>query len=76
VILHISNYSYGDDIVGGSIQKFPDWPPGAKTENGTGLCHWVQLNRYFMSQSSEFCRHNPLRCFSRIVCCCCCCLYL
>jgi hypothetical protein len=23
-----------------------------------------------MSQSSEFCRHNPLRCFSSSVCCC------
>jgi hypothetical protein len=25
----------------------------------------VQLYRYFVSQSSEFCRHNPLCCFSR-----------
>jgi len=24
----------------------------------------VQLYRYFMSQSSELCRHNPLCCFS------------
>jgi len=24
----------------------------------------VQLYRYFVSQSSEFCRHNPLCCFS------------
>jgi len=24
----------------------------------------VQLYRYFMSQSGEFCRHNPLCCFS------------
>jgi hypothetical protein len=23
----------------------------------------VQLYRYFVSQSSEFCRHNPLCCF-------------
>jgi hypothetical protein len=23
----------------GIIQKFPDWPPGAKTANGTALCH-------------------------------------
>jgi hypothetical protein len=21
------------------IQKFPDWPPGARTANGTALCH-------------------------------------
>jgi hypothetical protein len=21
------------------IQKFPDWPPGARTVNGTALCH-------------------------------------
>jgi hypothetical protein len=25
--------------VGGCIQKFPDWPPGARTANGTALCH-------------------------------------
>jgi hypothetical protein len=24
---------------GGCIQKFPDWPPGARTANGTDLCH-------------------------------------
>jgi hypothetical protein len=43
---------------------FPDWPPGARTANDTALCHYVQLYRYFMSQSSEFYRHNPLCCFS------------
>jgi hypothetical protein len=32
----------------------------------------VQLYRYFVSQSSEFCRHNPLYCFLTSVCCCCC----
>jgi len=21
------------------IQKFPDWPPGARTANGTAVCH-------------------------------------
>jgi hypothetical protein len=31
----------------------------------------MQLYRYFVSQSSEFCRHNPLCCFSTSVCCCC-----
>jgi len=30
----------------------------------------VQLYRYFVSQSSEFCRHNPLCWFSTSVCCC------
>jgi hypothetical protein len=25
--------------VGGCVQKFPDWPPGARTANGTALCH-------------------------------------
>jgi len=29
----------------GCIQKFPDWPPGARTANGTALCHYVQLYR-------------------------------
>jgi hypothetical protein len=48
----------------GCIQKFPDWPPRARTTNGTALCHYVQLYPYFVSQSSEFCRHNPLYCFS------------
>jgi hypothetical protein len=38
----------------GCIQKFPDWPPGARTANGTALCHYVQLYRYFVSQPSEF----------------------
>jgi len=28
------------------------------------------LYRYFVSQSSEFCRHNPLCCFSTSVYCC------
>jgi hypothetical protein len=53
------------------IQKFPDWPPGARTANGTALCHYMQLYRYCVSQSSEFCRHNHLCCFSTSVYCCC-----
>jgi len=28
-----------------------------------------------VSRSSEFCRHNPLCCFSTSVCCCCCCWF-
>jgi len=48
----------------GCIQKFPNWPPGARTANGTALYNLVQLYRHFVSQSSEFCRHNPLCCFS------------
>jgi hypothetical protein len=31
----------------------------------------MQFYRYFMSQSSEFCRHNPLCCFSTSVSFCC-----
>jgi hypothetical protein len=54
----------------GCIQKFPDWPPGARTANGTALCHSVQLYRYIVSQSSEFYRHNNLCCFSTGVYCC------
>jgi hypothetical protein len=30
----------------------------------------VQLYRYFVSQSIEFCHHNSLCCFSTSVCCC------
>jgi hypothetical protein len=52
-------------------RNFPDWPPGARTANGTALCHWVQLYRCFMGQSSEFCLHNPLCCFSTSVYCYC-----
>jgi hypothetical protein len=52
------------------IQRFPDWPPRARTVNGTALCHKMQLCRYFLSQSSEFCCHNPLCCFSTSVYCC------
>jgi hypothetical protein len=65
-----------DIHIWGCIQNFPDWPRGARTANATTLCHWVQLYRYFVSQSSEFCHHNPLCCFStRVYCCCCCCLF-
>jgi len=52
------------------IQKFPDWPPGVRTANSTALYHEVQLYRYFVSQSSEFCGHNPLCFFSTSVYCC------
>jgi hypothetical protein len=31
----------------------------------------MQLYRYFVSQSNEFCHHNPLCCFSTSVYCCC-----
>jgi hypothetical protein len=54
----------------GCIQKFPDWLLGARTANGIALCHWVQLHRYFVNQSSEFFRHNPFCCFSTNVYCC------
>jgi hypothetical protein len=55
----------------GCIQKFPNWLPGARTANSAALCHQVQLYRYFVSQSSEFCRHNPSCFFSTSVYCCC-----
>jgi hypothetical protein len=29
----------GRTIILGYIQKFPDWPPEARTANGTALCH-------------------------------------
>jgi hypothetical protein len=56
----------------GCIQKFPDWPPGARTIIGTVLCHYLQLYRYFVNQSSDFCRHNPVCCLSTSVYCCYC----
>jgi hypothetical protein len=48
---------------------------GARTANGTALCNQVQLYRYFMNQSGEFFRHNPLCCFSTSVYCSCCRLF-
>jgi hypothetical protein len=33
------------------------------------------MYRYFVSQSRQFCCHNPLSCFSTYVYCCCCCLF-
>jgi hypothetical protein len=55
----------------GCIQKFPDWPPGARTANIISFCHYVQSYRYFVSQSSEFYRHKPFCCFSKSVYFCC-----
>jgi hypothetical protein len=32
-------YCCEEDLIGGCIRKFLDWPPGARTANGTALCH-------------------------------------
>jgi hypothetical protein len=63
------NFSLHDRVQNDS-GAHPASYPGARTANGTALCHYVQLYRYFVSQSSEFCRHKPLCCFSMSVCCC------
>jgi len=55
-------------LIRGCIKKFPDRPPAARTANGTDFCHQMQLYRYFVSHSSEFCRNNPLYCFSTVYC--------
>jgi hypothetical protein len=34
-----SSFCSADADIGGCIQKFPDWQPGARTANGTALCH-------------------------------------
>jgi hypothetical protein len=67
---HTHTHTYIHTYIRGCIQKFPDWPLGARTGNGTALCHQVQLYRCFMSQYCEFCRHNTLCCFSTSVYCC------
>jgi hypothetical protein len=54
----------------GCMQNFQDWPPGARRANDIAPCHHVQLYHYFVSKSSEFCRHNPLCCFSMCLHCC------
>jgi hypothetical protein len=46
-------------MIRGCIQKFPDWPPGARTANGTALRHWMYFIAILWSQSSKFCSHNP-----------------
>jgi hypothetical protein len=57
----------------GCIQKFPDWPPGARIANDTSsLPIGAVVSLFCVSQSSEFCRHDPLCCFSTSVYCCCC----
>jgi hypothetical protein len=56
-----NDYILYNHHIQGCIQKFPDWLPGARTTNGTALCHYVQLYHYFVNQSSEFCCHNPLK---------------
>jgi hypothetical protein len=33
------NNAAGKWQVSGCIQKFPDWPPGARNENDRALCH-------------------------------------
>jgi hypothetical protein len=38
--------------VRGCIQKFPDWPPGERTANGTALCHCVQLRVNLVSSAT------------------------
>jgi len=62
-----SNPGSGGEGIRGCIQKFPDWPPGTRIASGTALCPLVQLYRYFVGQSSDFCRHNPLCCSSTSV---------
>jgi hypothetical protein len=42
--VNINTYKVGIEAMSlrvkrGCIQKFPDWPPGARTANGTALCH-------------------------------------
>jgi len=53
IVISLSNLTYHFyghiQQLQGCIQKFPDWPSGARTANGIALCHQVQLYRYFMS---------------------------
>jgi hypothetical protein len=38
ILCNYKNISFRDSIRW-CIQKFPDWPPGARTANVTALCH-------------------------------------
>jgi len=44
--------------------------PKARIANDTALCHYVQLYRHSVSQSSGCCHQDPLYCFSTSVYCC------
>jgi len=37
--LHKHKWQAGLGQIWGCIEKFPDWPPGARTANDTALCH-------------------------------------
>jgi hypothetical protein len=39
IYTHTHTHRVERAYVGGCIQKFPDWLPGARTANGTALCH-------------------------------------
>jgi hypothetical protein len=36
---HWEDLGVDEKVIQGCIQKFPDWPPGARTANVTVLCH-------------------------------------
>jgi hypothetical protein len=36
---HAMKTDWGSGGIRGCMQKFPDWPPGARAANGTALCH-------------------------------------
>jgi len=38
-IYNARSTSYNWTSIRGCIQKYPVWPPGARTPNGTALCH-------------------------------------
>jgi len=61
------NVAQKEFIIRVCIQKFPDWPPGARTANGRALCHYVQLYRHFVSESSEFYRRNLCVASQRVI---------
>jgi len=73
LISHFSPVSYTSPLFGLNTKVYPKvsglaaWSENA---NGTALCYYMQLYSCFMSQSSEFCRHNPLCCSSASVYCC------
>jgi len=39
LLLPLTRLFLGAVYTRGHIQKFPDWPPGTRTANGTALCH-------------------------------------
>jgi hypothetical protein len=70
VLCILNIYTYIHTRAYPNVSGLAAWSENCKWYSSLPLGAIVSL---FVSQSTEFCRHNPLYCFSTSVCCCCCC---